>query len=562
MAFSSQVTSEMVARLAFSHFFVPNGLPKLVIVDGGSEMKGVLIAMCEQLGIPCYQAPPEAHNAILCERFHRYLNKVEKIGAADAESYEQWAMNALFATYAWNGSPVDGTDVIRSFAAKARTFHFPLDIQTGDEVARIPEQGEATLQHVETMIPLWYRQKELLKELTKDRREHHRELANRNKKTRTFQPGDIVLVRKQVNSNATEGKPAKLTLKARGPYRILEPAGENSYYIQKIPAIQSLTKRPGKRMKELAMRMEKLPSSLVTHKRVDALDTRLAEMEGDLVSNPLEQNLGFFEFGKYTTAPGDADYAFEKINDLWNEEIQSELNSEDEAESLESRDGETEESNDMEIDPQERLRTKKRRQRDEEVKTAAKRAKSNEDDSTSPSLIASFLKELWKDIQDSANKLFIIQRPDERNRQAPASWHLVQVDSEETNNRQAKRIGEYHVRYYVRNALDSRKRLVRNCRYWPLIREIKQPSGEFGDIIMLRPNKVDEVLAKRQYTRGWYQGKVNLAEQAIIGPFNFSIDQNEQNRIHPDIWQELEECEEVKTGNVDIRDLNRVTRLG
>jgi hypothetical protein len=95
-----------------------------------------------------------------------------------------------------------------------------------------------------------------------------------------------------------------------------------------------------------------------------------------------------------------------------------------------------------------------------------------------------------------------------------------------------------------------------------LIREIKQPSGEFGDIIMLRPNKVDEVLAKRQYTRGWYQGKVNLAEQAIIGPFNFSIDQNEQNRIHPDIWQELEECEEVKTGNVDIRDLNRVTRLG
>jgi hypothetical protein len=285
-------------------------------------------------------------------------------------------------------------------------------------------------------------------------------------------------------------------------------------------------------------------------------------MEGDLVSNPLEQNLGFFEFGKYTTAPGDADYAFEKINDLWNEEIQSELNSEDEAESLESRDGETEESNDMEIDPQERLRTKKRRQRDEEVKTAAKRAKSNEDDSTSPSLIASFLKELWKDIQDSANKLFIIQRPDERNRQAPASWHLVQVDSEETNNRQAKRIGEYHVRYYVRNALDSRKRLVRNCRYWPLIREIKQPSGEFGDIIMLRPNKVDEVLAKRQYTRGWYQGKVNLAEQAIIGPFNFSIDQNEQNRIHPDTWQELEECEEVKTGNVDIRDLNRVTRLG
>jgi hypothetical protein len=251
-------------------------------------------------------------------------------------------------------------------------------------------------------------------------------------------------------------------------------------------------------MKELAMRMEKLPSSLVMHKRVihkrvDTLDTQLAEMEGDLVSNPLEQNLGFFEFGKYATAPGDADYAFKKINDSWNEEIQSESNleDEDEAEILEGRDGEREESNDMKSDPQERLRTKKRRQRDEEVKTTAKRAKSNEDDRTPPLLIASFLKELWKDIQDSTNKLFIIQRPDERNRQAPASWHLAQVDAEETNNRQAKRIGEYHVRCYVRNALDSRKRLVRNCRHWPLTREIKQPSGEFGDIIMLRPNKLD-----------------------------------------------------------------------
>ena len=126
-------------------------------------------------------------------------------------------MNALFAAYAWNGSRVDGTDIIRSFAAKARTFHFPLDIQTDNEIARIPEQGEAAIQHVETMFPLWFRQKELLKELTKDRREHHRELANRNKKIRTFQPGDLILVRKQVNSNATEGKPAKLTLEARGP---------------------------------------------------------------------------------------------------------------------------------------------------------------------------------------------------------------------------------------------------------------------------------------------------------------------------------------------------------
>lgn len=98
------------------------------------------------------------------------------------------------------------------------------------------------------MYPLWFKQKELLKLINEERRMKHKELANRNKKQRTFQPGDLVLVREQVTSSATEGKPAKLTLKARGPYRILEEAGENSYWILKLPAAQSLTTRPGKRM--------------------------------------------------------------------------------------------------------------------------------------------------------------------------------------------------------------------------------------------------------------------------------------------------------------------------
>ncbi len=64
------------------------------------------------------------------------------------------------------------------------------------------------------------------------------------------------------------------------------------------------------------MRMEKLPSSLVIHKRVDTTDTRFTQMEGQLASNPLEKNLGFFDFGKYTKAPDNADFAFVKINEM------------------------------------------------------------------------------------------------------------------------------------------------------------------------------------------------------------------------------------------------------
>jgi hypothetical protein len=211
----------------------------------------------------------------------------------------------------------------------------------------------------------------LLKELTKDRREHHRNLANKNKNVRTFQLGDLALVQKQLNSNATEGKPAKLTLKARGPYRILEEAGKNLCYIQKLPAMQSLTKRPGNRRKELAMQMDKLPLSLLTHKQVDSLDTRLAEMEGELASNPLERNLGFYNFGKHTMAPGDASFAFNKIGDLWNKEIQADLNldnKEAELKSLKGSDMEQEKPEEMKTDgtdPKPACQEKKRVRRDQ-----------------------------------------------------------------------------------------------------------------------------------------------------------------------------------------------------
>jgi hypothetical protein len=243
-------------------------------------------------------------------------------------------------------------------------------------------------------------------------------MVNQNKRQRKFQPGDLVIVRKQVNSKAAEGKPAKLTLKVRGPYRILEEAGTNAYWIQKLPAVQSLAKRPGKRRKELSMRMEKLPSSMVIHKRVATLDSRLAEMEGDLVSNLLKSNLGFYDFGKYTTAPGDAEYSFEKINELWDEELQAELNSDDEAYEGRSEDSELEEMEanvpyHQQAEEKETKQTKgnrkrlKRKQNDEtNMEMTEKRAKTANQGNGQG--LRTFLKTMWTDIQESIDKLYII----------------------------------------------------------------------------------------------------------------------------------------------------------
>ena len=98
------------------------------------------------------------------------------------------------------------------------------------------------MEHIETMFPLFWRQKELLKILNDKRREHHRMLKNQSRTRRKFNIGDIVMVRKQVQSNASAGIPAKLVLRTtKGPYRIIEQTSEDSYQLQKILGTTSTT---------------------------------------------------------------------------------------------------------------------------------------------------------------------------------------------------------------------------------------------------------------------------------------------------------------------------------
>ena len=125
----------------------------------------------------------------------------------DFFNYLVWMINACFAACAWNVAPVDGTDVVRSFAAKARHFHFPLDM--AEPVKRlVGSPGEQTLQNIEMMFPLWFKQKKLLKLLTEERRQRHMDWVNKHRRRRVFNPGDLVVIRRQVTSDASAGRPA------------------------------------------------------------------------------------------------------------------------------------------------------------------------------------------------------------------------------------------------------------------------------------------------------------------------------------------------------------------
>jgi hypothetical protein len=97
-----------------------------------------------------------------------------------------------------------------------------------------------------------------------------------------------------------------------------------------------------------------------------------------------------------------------------------------------------------------------------------------------------------------------------------------------------------------------------DCRFWLLICELKA-DGNFGAIVMVHPNKIDEILEKKPYTRGWYQHGVNIAEEGSMGPFNFDTMSGDANRIEQKYWTELLEAR--KEHNIYALDIKKVTPI-
>jgi hypothetical protein len=62
---------------------------------------------------------------------------------------------------------------------------------------------------------------------------------------------------------------------------------------------------------------------------MDSSDTRLLQQTTELKDNPLDHNLGFFDFGKYHKAADDANCAFKKVGGLLAYDIDSNEESDD-----------------------------------------------------------------------------------------------------------------------------------------------------------------------------------------------------------------------------------------
>ena len=68
--------------------------------------------------------------------------------------------------------------------------------------------------------------------------------------------------------------------------------------------------------------MEKIPSTLILHKKADGADTRFAQSRTPMSEAPLETWLGVLECGAYKQADNDLAWAFVKLEDMWSQEIE------------------------------------------------------------------------------------------------------------------------------------------------------------------------------------------------------------------------------------------------
>ena len=136
-------------------------------------------------------------------------------------------------------------------------------------------------------------------------------------------------------------------------------------------------------------------------------------------------------------------------------------------------------------------------------------------------------------------------------------WFIIQVDWDETVPTEAKLNGIYHVRWYVRCYDDASKKLVSQCRFWPEVHELME-NDVLGAMQVVRPSSlIDRKLQKNKWV--WYQQKINLFADHIVGPFDFVTINNKTHHISQMTWDQFRARADPL--QVDLLNLDRVEPL-
>jgi hypothetical protein len=98
------------------------GFCHTIVLDKDSKFFGAFKEAVNLLQINRHVLSGGNHNPMLVERVNRYLNKGLKIMTNERDSIRVAMEAILLLLYAWNSSPIPGTDLSRCFVALGREF--------------------------------------------------------------------------------------------------------------------------------------------------------------------------------------------------------------------------------------------------------------------------------------------------------------------------------------------------------------------------------------------------------------------------------------------------------
>jgi hypothetical protein len=153
------------------------GLSQSIITDPDSKFKGNFKEAFATLKIQHHLSARGNRNAILVERFNRYLNAGLRVFKNDRDTNRVFLEGAQTLTYAWNSCLVLGTDLSRSLLTVGREFQFPIDFEVNCQMSFEISDREKKLSE-ESLTDLLLKSREIYLLLIKEHRAAHREYRN------------------------------------------------------------------------------------------------------------------------------------------------------------------------------------------------------------------------------------------------------------------------------------------------------------------------------------------------------------------------------------------------
>jgi hypothetical protein len=213
---------------------------------------------------------------------------------SDRGTHLVWVEASMLATYAWNCSLIDGTDVVRSVPAMGREFKFPLDLALNAPAlptSPLSAPGTSVIAYIKHTAEHVDFARQVVALVVADRRQAHRDRTNATRSAPSFLPGDLVLVRVQVQSNAELHKVAKLSYQVRGPFRILSHSAGSYQVVPMHRPDSTPLSYPGHLLSPV-------PAGILPCTPVDSSDFRYLNHGHAPLPNPLKRHLNIEQYNE------------------------------------------------------------------------------------------------------------------------------------------------------------------------------------------------------------------------------------------------------------------------